>query len=204
MHLTNGRGGHCWAGRSCLVRQALLHVGFSQLHLPGFTTQSFNPFSLEIKVSSCLCSSFTSPAPLANYSICLLQNYFPQFPASSRCPNIRTHFPGSALSAGGRQHTHPPWKMTFHCCKAGWPFHRLLRLLLIRRRKLDSEIHWHRPASDCFSSSPPRPWWRFFKGKHPGESGTMASTLAFVWDGEFLGNIIAFVRQPPCCCQSGS
>lgn len=73
---------------------------------PWFTTQSFNPFSLEIKVSSCLCSSFTFPSPLANYSICLLQNYFPQFPAYSQCPNITTHFPVSALSAVGRQHTH--------------------------------------------------------------------------------------------------
>lgn len=39
-----------------------------------FITPSFNPFSLEIKVSSCLCTSFRFPAPLANYSICLLQN----------------------------------------------------------------------------------------------------------------------------------
>lgn len=152
-------------------------------------------------MSSCLCSSFTFPAPLANYSICLLQNYFPQFPAYSRCPNITTDFLVSALSAVGRQHT--PWKMTFLCCKEGQPFPPLLCLLLIRRQKLDSEIHWHRLASDCPSSGPPRPWWRFFKLKHPGKFGTMAATLEFVWDDGFQGNIIAFVRQQPCCCQSG-
>lgn len=42
---------------------------------PWFITQSFSPFSLEIKVSSCLGASFTFLAPLANYSICLPQNY---------------------------------------------------------------------------------------------------------------------------------
>lgn len=50
---------------------------------PWFITLAFNPFSLEIKVSICLCTSFRFLAPLANYSICLLQNYFTQFPASS-------------------------------------------------------------------------------------------------------------------------
>ena len=42
---------------------------------PWFITQSFSPFSLEIIVSSCLGASFTFLAPLANYSICLPQNY---------------------------------------------------------------------------------------------------------------------------------
>lgn len=59
-----------------------------------------------MKVSSCPCSSFRSPAPLANYSICLLQNYFPQFPAYSRCPNITMYFPVSALLAREWQRTH--------------------------------------------------------------------------------------------------
>lgn len=94
----------CWAGRGYLVQQALLHVGFSQPHLPGLP---LNPFSLEIKVSSCLCSSFTFLAPLANYSICLPQNYFPQFPAYSWCPNITTNFPLSALLVVGWQYTYP-------------------------------------------------------------------------------------------------
>lgn len=80
---------------------------FSSTPPPWFTTQSFNPFSLEIKVSSCLCSSFTFLAPLANYSICLPQNYFPQFPAYSWCPNITTYFLVSALLAVGWQHTYP-------------------------------------------------------------------------------------------------
>lgn len=74
----------------------LFPSGSSQLHLPGLSLPP-SSFSLEIKVSSCLGTSFRLPAPLANYSICLLQNYFTQFPPYSWCPNIMMYFLCSLL-----------------------------------------------------------------------------------------------------------
>lgn len=65
------------------------------------------------KMSSCLCTSFRFLAPLANYSICLLRNYFPQFPAYSWYPNITTCFLLSALFPVTWQHTHLWWWLFF-------------------------------------------------------------------------------------------
>lgn len=86
--------------------QSSRHVPFRFISTPPpwFITLSFNPFSLEIKVSSCLRTSFRFPALLANYSIHLLQNYFTRSPAYSWCPNI-TCFPVPALLAVQCQHT---------------------------------------------------------------------------------------------------
>lgn len=94
----------------------LIPSGLSQLHLLGLSFSSYNPFSLEIKVSSCLCTSFRFPAPLANYSICLLQSYFPQFPAYLWWPNITMYFLVSALLAVEWRHTHL-WKWLFFAVK---------------------------------------------------------------------------------------
>lgn len=84
---------------------------------PWFITLSFNPFSLEIKVSSCLCTSFRFLAPLANYSICLPQNYLTRFPAYSPCPGGQRVSWLPALPAAGPQHTHL-WEWLFCAVKA--------------------------------------------------------------------------------------
>lgn len=88
---------------------------------PRFITPSFSPFSLEIKVSSCLCTSLRFPAPLANYSICLLQNHFTPFPAHAWGPNITLSFPVSAPLAVQWQHRHV-WEWLFLAVKKGTSF----------------------------------------------------------------------------------
>lgn len=102
-----------WAEWGYLVQQACFPLGLSQLHLPGLSLFSFTSFSLEIKVSSCHCTSFRILAPLANYSICLWQNYFSQVPAYSWGPNITTY----ACSPCCGMTTYTSLKMTFLCCK---------------------------------------------------------------------------------------
>lgn len=100
MCLTDGCSGSCWAERiSGQGRRAPSR--FISTPPPWFITLSFNPFSLEIKVSSCPCTSFRFLAPLADYSICLPQNYLTRVPASPRCPHMTTCCLVPALPAMG-------------------------------------------------------------------------------------------------------
>lgn len=100
----------------------LFPFGLSQLHLLGL---SLYPPSL----SSYLWTSFRLFVPLANYSICWLQNYFTQFPACSWCANITKYF--WCLSPCSRMTTHTLLQVTLLCWKELQPFLPLTLLLLI-------------------------------------------------------------------------
>lgn len=98
--------------REDILSSRLVPCSFISTPPPCFLTPNFNAFSLEIKVSSCLCTSFRFLAPLANYSICLLQRDFIQFPDYSQCPNLITYFMVSVLAANDDTHTFArdfPW-----------------------------------------------------------------------------------------------
>lgn len=82
---------------------------------PWFITLSFNPFSPEIKVSSCLCTSFRFLAPLANYSICLPQNYLSGSQLHPPCPRWQ-RVSGACSPCRGRT-AHTPLRVTFPCGK---------------------------------------------------------------------------------------
>lgn len=141
MCLTDGCSGSCWAERIWPGRGRRAPSRFISTPPPWFITLSFNPFSLEIKVSSCPCTSFRFLAPLADYSICLPQHYLTRVPASSRCPNMTTCFLVPALPATGPQHTHL-WKWLSCVVKAVPSFHAYPASYELGF-KLDSGTPWH-------------------------------------------------------------
>lgn len=179
--------------REDTLSSRLIPSGLSLLHLPGLSLSSFNPFSLEIKVSSCLCASFRFPAPLANYSICLLQNYFPQFPAYSWCPHITTDFLVSALLAGEWQCT-PLWKRLVFAVKRSLlprtqPPTHLIRLQIglgdSLTEDLPSTLSYKLPYSPALALQ-----------VSIAKKSIRAPTS--IWTDGFLRKMIAFLRLPLC------